>query len=188
MLRTFRSVQREFILSFLVHILVLGAAIVFGSQAGRKNVESVVVFLNEEMPGGNSGNGIKEIGFQVKKGSGKREVKKKRSEPRNIPEKTVSIEKPLKPEYTDTPVDLSSVATANTSTISAASDGFQQEQAWQAAGPEDLVAVASGRWVAAAAEEVVGAQAPDTAQAPEIAMFFPNNTSRNITHISGSLS
>lgn len=110
-------------LSFLVHILVLGAAIVFGSQAGKKNIESVVVFLNEEMPGGNSGSGIKEIGFQVKKGNGKQETKKKRSEPRNISEKTVNFEKSSKPDHTDTPADFSTVSTANTSTSPASSDG-----------------------------------------------------------------
>ncbi|HVN98133.1 MAG TPA: energy transducer TonB [Syntrophorhabdaceae bacterium] len=62
------SIRKEFVLSLLVHFVVLSAAIVLAGQFDKKLDAPVVVFLSDEMPGGNGGSGIKDVGFQIKKG------------------------------------------------------------------------------------------------------------------------
>ena len=116
--------RKEFLLSFVIHFVILGAAIVFGSQLDKKPDEPVVVFLSNEMPGGNSGSGLKDIGFQLKKGEPLHTSKKTDIVKQTATEKVVSIER-KKADTAEVPT-ISPYATLidNGPAVSAASDGI----------------------------------------------------------------
>ncbi|MBA4390965.1 MAG: hypothetical protein C0399_08505 [Syntrophus sp. (in: bacteria)] len=123
MVKVIRSIQREFVFSLLIHIVVLGAAIVFGSQLDKR-AEPVVVFLSEEMPGGNKGTGTKEIGFQPKKGGPSQTNKRTKATNRTVIEKAISIEK-SKIDSAEPPTTSSNMtAINNTSSASLVSEGL----------------------------------------------------------------
>jgi protein TonB len=123
MIKAIRSIQREFLFSLLIHIVVLGAAIVFGSQLDKRT-EPVVVFLSEEMPGGNKGTGTKEIGFQLKKGKPSHAGKRTEAANRTTTEKAISIEK-KKTDSAESPTTSSDMtAMNNASSASIVSEGI----------------------------------------------------------------
>ena len=126
--------QKEFLLSLVIHFVVLGAAIVFGSQLDKKPSEPVVVFLSEEMPGGNSGSGVKDIGFQAKKGKPSPAKKKIAVASPTITEKAVSFEK-LKADSAEPPTVVSETTTMNnTSLASSGPDGVLSGTAFAGGG------------------------------------------------------
>jgi protein TonB len=116
------SIQKEFLLSFVIHFVVIGAAIVFGSQLDKPD-EPVVVFLSDEMPGGNSGSGLKDIGFQLKKGEPSHTSKKANIVKHASTEKVVSIER-KKADTAEVPTVSSDATLADSgSTASSSSEG-----------------------------------------------------------------
>ncbi|HEX2964748.1 MAG TPA: energy transducer TonB [Syntrophorhabdaceae bacterium] len=118
------SIHREFLLSLAVHSVVLAAAIVFGSQLDGRSAQPVVVYLSDEMPGGNSGSGPNDIGFQLKKGKQGRFSRIKHITKATAPEKLVSIDrtKTDATEQSPDPVPDASLSN-NTTNLFLASDG-----------------------------------------------------------------
>ncbi len=84
------SIQKGFVLSIIIHVVVLGA-VVFGSYLDIKTPDPVIVV--EALPGGNGGTGAKDIGFKLKKGEPSCDIKKKTVARHHITEKAISIEK-----------------------------------------------------------------------------------------------
>ena len=60
-MEVFNRTGRELMLSIAVHILVLGAVVVFGHNLGRSG-DAVVVYLTDEAPGGSPGPQLKPAG------------------------------------------------------------------------------------------------------------------------------
>ncbi|NLW34405.1 MAG: energy transducer TonB [Syntrophorhabdus aromaticivorans] len=123
-MRGILSVQREFVLSLIIHLVVLGTALVFGSQPDKKDTEPVVVLLSGELPGGSSGSGLKELGFQLKKGDPAGKSKKAKGASRSRPDKSVSIAK-ARSRDAETPTDVpdTGVTDDSTATTSSVSEG-----------------------------------------------------------------
>lgn len=123
-MRRILSVHREFVLSLIIHLVVLGTALVFGSQLDKKDAEPVVVFLNGELPGGSGGSGQKELGFQLKKGNPEGKSRKVKAVSHARPDKSVSIAK-AKSKNTETPADVQDTGvTGSIATASAVSQGL----------------------------------------------------------------
>ena len=116
--------MKEFLLSFVIHFVVLGAAIVFGSQLDKGPAESVVVFLSDEMPGGNSGSGLKDIGFQLKKGEPSHTSKKTNTANRTAKEKAISIERKKADSAEQPTVSSDATPIDNGSAAALVSDGI----------------------------------------------------------------
>ncbi|OPX95290.1 MAG: Gram-negative bacterial tonB protein [Syntrophorhabdus sp. PtaU1.Bin002] len=122
-MRKILSVHREFVLSLIIHLVVLGTALVFGSQLEKKDTEPVVVFLSGELPGGSGGSGLKELGFQLKKGDPQGKSRKVKAVSRTKPDKSVSIAK-AKPKNTETPTDVTETGVTGSTATSVVSQGL----------------------------------------------------------------
>ncbi|OPY78831.1 MAG: Gram-negative bacterial tonB protein [Syntrophorhabdus sp. PtaU1.Bin153] len=122
-MRGILSVRREFVFSLVIHLVVLGTVLVFGSQLDNKEAEPVVVFLGGELPGGSGGSGLKELGFQLKKGDPEGKSRKVKTVSRTRSGKSVSIAK-AKPKNTEPPTDGPDTGITNSPTTTAtASEG-----------------------------------------------------------------
>ncbi|OPY66524.1 MAG: Gram-negative bacterial tonB protein [Syntrophorhabdus sp. PtaU1.Bin050] len=122
-MRRMLSVHREFVFSLIIHLVILGTALVFGSQLDKRDTEPVVVFLSGELPGGSEGSGLKELGFQLKKGDPEGKSRKVKAVSRSRPDKSVSIAKATSKNI-ETPTDVPDTGVADNQTAaSSVSDG-----------------------------------------------------------------
>ena len=173
-------------LSLTIHFLVFGAAIVLGSQLDRKSAEPVVIYLNMEMPGGNSGSGVKDIGFQLKKGGASRANRQANNVKPAPVEKVVSLERKSIDRPDEVVMPSAAAVAENDVAGPSVSDGVPTGTSSVGgssggSGGGGFGSIGTGGRVGSG-----GGTGPGTGRVRGIRMFFLNAIWLNITDISGT--
>ncbi len=125
------NMQREFLVSLILHLCFFGAAAVFGHNLGKSR-DAVLVYLTDELPGGGSGGSSRPATFS--QGGGKRQAPPVR---RELQEKQVA--KPLSTARSpakepERKTDTREREVSDRAETAADVAGISNDQSWQAGG------------------------------------------------------